>query len=261
MFYDQYGTVFITLLIGLPRLFFATILINVFSASVIKGTMLRNSVLLGLVLYLWPHLQQELPVVELNSVQWLSIVAKEMLVGLILGIVIGFPFLAVEAAGFIIDNQRGASIDSTVNPMNESETTPMGNLFATFFSAYVMVSGIIFVLLDIIYKSYLVWPIFSYLPSIPEFEPTLFLLMLDNIYELAFIVALPIIFTMFVSEFGLALLNRFSQQLNVFILSLPLKSGVCFTVLFICFPLLIEFIDNNVLLHSDLQSQLEMMLR
>ena len=43
----------------------------------------------------------------------LLIVAKEAFVGMTMGFIVALPFWIFEAAGFVIDNQRGASLGST----------------------------------------------------------------------------------------------------------------------------------------------------
>ena len=41
----------------------------------------------------------------------------------------------------------------------------------------------------------------------------------------------PVVIAMFITEFGIALISRSAPQLNVFILAMPIKSGVAAAIL------------------------------
>ncbi len=56
------------------------------------------------------------------------LIAKEVLLGLLIGFVAAIPFWAIEASGFLIDNQRGAAMGSLFNPSLGSQTSPTGLL-------------------------------------------------------------------------------------------------------------------------------------
>ena len=61
----------------------------------------------------------------------------------------------------------------------------------------------------------------------------------------AVVLAAPVIITVFVSEFGLGLMNRFAPQLNVFVLAMPVKSLVAMIVLIIYLPLLLVMFQDE----------------
>ena len=66
------------------------------------------------------------------------------------------------------------------------------------------------------------------MPSL--FNANLALYALDNLDFLmlnAVLVASPFILVALLSDVALGLINRFAPQLNVFILSMPIKSGIC----------------------------------
>jgi type III secretion protein T len=49
---------------------------------------------------------------------------------------------------------------------------------------------------------------------------------------------------MFLAEFGLALISRFAPQLNVFILSMPIKSAVAIAILMVYLPIVITYFSD-----------------
>jgi type III secretion protein T len=50
---------------------------------------------------------------------------------------------------------------------------------------------------------------------------------------------------MFLSDMGLGLMNRFAQQLNVFTLSMPIKSALALFVLILYLPILFGFLKDE----------------
>ncbi len=59
--------------------------------------------------------------------------------------------------------------------------------------------------------------------------------------------AAPIIISMFLAEFGLALTSRFAPQLNVFSLSMPIKSGIASFLLILYLLTLMEFFSDELI--------------
>jgi type III secretion protein T len=53
--------------------------------------------------------------------------------------------------------------------------------------------------------------------------------------------ACPVIIVLFFAEFGLGLMNRFAPQLNVFILSMPIKSGLAMFLFVIYMEFLFDY--------------------
>src|SRR5690606_3789694 len=56
--------------------------------------------------------------------------------------------------------------------------------------------------------------------------PGLMLGILDYGMRLAFIFAAPVVLVMFIAEAALAMVSRFAPQVQVFILAMPIKSGL-----------------------------------
>src|SRR5690606_27665376 len=93
-------------------------------------------------------------------------------------------------------------------------------------------------LVSILYQSFLVWPVWQFLPVFtPEF-PKLFLGILDHGMRLAFIFAAPLVLVMFIAEAALAMVSRFAPQVQVFILAMPIKSGLAMFILVLYVTLL-----------------------
>jgi type III secretion protein T len=74
------------------------------------------------------------------------------------------------------------------------------------------------------------------------------------------LIAAPVVIAMFLSEFGLALVSRFAPQLNVFILSMPIKSGVAIALLTVYCSFIIRFFSDELRNVGTLLDTLERIL-
>ena len=216
---------------GLPRIIALFTFIPFLHKRLLGGAMIRNAIAMSILLYLHPLLAEAMPETTPTIYQTLVIVLKEVFIGSLLGFVITIPFWALESAGFFIDNQRGASMASAMNPLSGAESSPMGILFSQAFTAIFMVSGLFLLLIESLFFSYATWPVFSYFPNLNPEGAIFFLKQFDLIISLSMWLSAPVIIAMFITEFGIALISRSAPQLNVFILAMPIKSGVAAAIL------------------------------
>src|SRR4030095_8496129 len=93
-------------------------------------TMLRYSFSAGIGMVAAPMLMPSLQAAGLpQGLPLVALLLKEAFVGFVLGYLVAIPFWAFEAVGFIIDNQRGASIAATINPLTGNDSSPLGLMF------------------------------------------------------------------------------------------------------------------------------------
>ena len=176
---------------------------------------------------------------------------KEVALGVIMGYLVFWLFWAVQAAGTLIDNQRGAAIASSIDPLQGHEAAPLGMLFSQAFITYFFSIGGFLVITMLLYRSYVIWPITEMIPiTRPDF-PAQMLAVLDLGMRLAFILSAPIIAIMFLAEFALAMVSRFAPQVQVFILAMPIKSALAMIVLLFYMPLMMSYaIDQNTMIQT-----------
>jgi type III secretion protein T len=168
---------------------------------------------------------------QLPPLALLALLTKEAFVGFAIGYALAIPFWAFEAVGFIIDNQRGASISATLNPLTGNDSSPLGILFNQAFIVFFFVCGGFSMMLGILYDSFRLFPVFDWVPTLhPETVPLL-LAQLDRLVYLMMLYAAPVVVAMFLAELGLALVSRFVPQLQVFFLAMPIKSALAVLVL------------------------------
>jgi type III secretion protein T len=223
-------SVVIAFLLSMPRLVALFGLIPFLGRTSLPG-LVQVGVVMSLLLVLQPMVLASLPAEPLGTWRVLGLGLKESLIGLLIGFTFVIVFHAVQAAGFFIDNQRGSTMASSVDPLLGGQTSTIGLLLTQAFVVYFFVSGGFLTMLGVIYASYEVMPILSFVPRLPPDGALFIMQQLDRLVRIAFVLAAPVFAAMFLAEIGVALVSRFAPQLNVFFLAMPIKSGVAFLVL------------------------------
>ena len=146
---------------------------------------------------------------------------------------------------------------STLNPLSGDQTSPLGILFNHAGTCLFFISSSVLLWLSAFYKTFLLWPMTDFPPQLVFNSVTLVFECFSELMNITWRLAAPAIITMFLSEFGLGLMNRFTPQMNVFFLAMPIKSGIALLVLLLYISL---FFDAFLLELADfflLTEQLE----
>ncbi|MCB1804795.1 MAG: type III secretion system export apparatus subunit SctT [Candidatus Competibacteraceae bacterium] len=229
----------------LPRLIAAFMIMPVFSKQVLPG-LIRNGVAGSLALFIFPLAIANAPTEPLSLISGFIILTKEMVIGMLIGYAAAAPFWAIESAGFFIDNQRGATMASSIDPLTGSQTSPLGIFLVQALTVVFFVSGGFLLFLGALYNSYQLWPVFSFFPVLNWDAIPYFLGILDRLMGLAVLLAAPMIITMFMAEYSLGLISRFAPQLNVFFLAMPVKSAVGIFLLVLAIGLILSYFSDEL---------------
>ena len=222
-----------------------------FSNQYITG-IARNAVVLSLGLLLFPVFQADCQSLLAGDFSWMLFIAiKEVCIGILLGWLSNCIFYVAQSVGFLIDTQRGASMASMFDPLSNSQTSPLGDFLMKFLLTLFFVSGLFLGIMKMVYFSYQTIPFqltgnpFEHLDfRFFNFE------MGTNLLNKILLLGGPVLFILFLAEFGLGLVTRFAPQLNVFFLSMPIKSELAmfFFILYLSYLtryFAIHFDDNN----------------
>lgn len=235
------------LLLGVAtaRIAAAFMLVPLFAPETIP-TMVRNSILVALGLVSL-SLQPALPVAGFGAMQWATMFAKELFVGLIIGFFFGTVLWALEAAGQIIDTKIGATMAQVVDPLSGHQTSLNGAFFGRLANVVFLFSGGLGLLVGVIMESYVVWPIAETLPQRDPRGLVLFEQEFGRLMVLATLFAAPVLVVLFVIDASLGLVNRFAQQLNVFALSMSIKSFAATAIILLLVASFAEAVTRDVL--------------
>ena len=209
--------------------------------SMIPGVARRVAVL-GFACIVIPSVHAQMPVGEPSILLCSIVAAKEAVVGLMLGYFASIPFWVAENVGNFIDNQRGATMGEVYSPLSGTQVSTTGIFFTQIVSTLFFVSGAVLLLLAALYRSYGLWPVFSNALSFAPGAPTLVLGSLDGMLKATVIISAPVIIVMFLATLGLGLVNRTAPQLNVFFLSMPVKSALGVAMLIVYIPFILDML-------------------
>ena len=234
-----------TLALTQPRILAMFIVLPLFNSQLVPG-LIRFGIAGALGLCAAPAIQAEVSQLQLGAVPLFMLIMKEAFIGFVLGYLAAIPFWTFEAIGFLVDNQRGASIAATLNPITGNDSSPLGILFNQAFIVFFLVSGGFTLLLGMLYDSFSYWSVTQWAPDLRAESVPIMLKQLDMLMHMAVLLAAPVLVAMFLSEIGLALVSRFAPQLQVFFMAMPIKSALAMLVLMLYAATLFEYGGDQV---------------
>ena len=241
----QADTLIIALILSLPRIYAYLAAAQLLSSSVVPG-LPRNVAIFGLAFVAVP-INLEYAAAFDRSVFTLAVYfMKEYAIGFLLGYLIGWMFWVMQAVGGLIDNQRGAAIACSIDPLQGEESSPLGLFFSQAFLTYIFTTGAFLPILGILYQSFAIWPATKGIPLVSDAFPVMALALFDNAMRIAVVLASPIIAVMFMAEFSLAMISRFAPQIQVFVLAMPIKSILAIMMLIFYFSILMPYADRQL---------------
>lgn len=234
------------LILTLPRVYLFVLVSQIMGLQAVPR-LVRNVVVLVLTAFAAPINLAHIDQFDGSVLAYAAHFFKEALIGMLLGYIVGWIFWAIQSAGAFIDNQRGAAIASSIDPLHGHETTPLGTLFAQAFLTYTFLTGAILHVVMLFFQSFILWPAGQLIPGPGEELPALMLAIADNGTRLIVLLAMPLVALMFLAEFALALVSRFAPQVQVFILSMPIKSALAMLILIFYFARLMPYATQELM--------------
>ena len=250
MTYLDYHRLIMAFALAAARVGAAFMVCPALSESMVSGTARRAAVLAFAALAV-PMALNGMPPGEPDVAMFALIALREVLVGFVIGFFAAIPFWVAENVGNVIDNQRGATMGEVYSPLSGAQVSTTGIFFTQVVSTIFFVSGAVFLLLSAIYKSYSVWPMFGGFVQFAPNAPEQMLAALDGLMRSAVVISAPVVILMFLATIGLGFVNRTAPQLNVFFLSMPVKSALGIAMLVIYLPYIMDMLmygkDTDIL--------------
>ncbi|MDX6019792.1 type III secretion system export apparatus subunit SctT [Scandinavium sp. V105_16] len=227
LFYDLHRWLY-EMAMASARVMPAFILLPFFNSSTLTGA-IRMPVAMLVGVSLWPY--SGAPIAGFDNAWFLIVIAKELMLGLIIAFFLCLPCWVLHATGSFIDNQRGATLSSSIDPLSGVDTSELANFFNLFAAVVVLQNGGLLLLLEVFERSYLLWA--PYQMEMPGFM--LVVKFITLVISHAVVLASPLIIIFLLTELCLGLLARFAPQLNAFALALTVKSIIAFFLLLLYF--------------------------
>lgn len=276
-FSDSYVTMFINSayahssemeFLGLMFLFLARILPIIALSPFLGARVMPNPVKVALALSLFviflPYLLVLMKTPIPFSTMMFVYLIKELFIGLLIGFIMGTLFTVVQAAGMIIDHQRGGASLMVNDPTIQNQSSPLGMLFnMVMIVIFFMINGP-FLFFDAIIQSYERLPIDQILN--PDFFDRtspfwiLILQLFNQVMVLAMQICAPALIAILMTDVFLGIANRLAPQVQITFLGMPLKSLLGLAV--VCFGwslMTTEFAKQSILWLKEVINVIQMM--
>ena len=209
--------------------------------------LIRSGVAIAIALPLVPSFTTTLiDMPGLTTITVAGLLMKEIIIGIVLGVVLGIPFWAAEVAGDLVDLQRGSTSAQLVDPLQATETSIAGTFFVLALVAVFFKSGGFSLLADTFYKSYEIWPVTSFRPTLGSESAMAVLAILDRIMQIGVLLIAPIVLALLIADLMLAYLSRMSPQLHVFDLSLAVKNLIFAILIVLYLTYLLRYMEEEL---------------
>ncbi len=146
---------------------------------------------------------------------------NELAIGLALGFIANLYMMAFQLSGQFFSVQLGFGIVEVMDPMAEISVPIIGQLLSLFATLIFIAIDGHRLLLEAVIRSFRVCPNFSMAATGGMLE--MLGGMMRGLFEISFVLAAPVMGTVFVVEVALGVLTRAAPQMNVMMLGFPIK--------------------------------------
>lgn len=164
------------------------------------------------------------------------LLVRELVVGMLLGLVPTALLAAVQFAGELLDLDMGFSIVNTLDPLSQQQAPLLGNflhlLVLLFFLALDGHHGLLVAVLG----SFRLLPPGAPPGSLAGLQAHV-LGVAAELFRLGFALAAPLLAALFLTTVAIAVVGRAVPQMNIFIVGLPVKTGAGLALLAALLPL------------------------
>jgi flagellar biosynthetic protein FliR len=167
-----------------------------------------------------PMLEHNVIVKELLSLQNLILIGEQILWGFVFGSMLQMIFTALQMAGHILSFNMGLGMAVMNDPGSGASTTVIAQFIFVFAALLFFSMDGHLLLVSILYKGFIYWPIGEALNAM-SFKTLA--LNLGWVISSATLLALPTTFIMLIVQVAFGLLNRVSPSLNLFSLGFPVS--------------------------------------
>jgi type III secretion protein T len=243
--FEWLDSYFIAIGISMARMFGLVVIMPAFTRLGLSG-ILRSAVAIALALPLVPMVAETVAAAHLPAILAVTLMFKEVLIGVMVGLVLGVPIWAAEAAGSMLDVQRGSAVAGLFDPSAATDESVTATLFGLIMVALYFSFGGLPLTLRTVYESYQIWPASNILPTLAPTAGQFLVGLLDNIITMGLVLVAPIVIFMLLADLMLALVARAAPQLNVFALSLNVKNLIFSLLLALYGAFMIKYMGNDL---------------
>jgi type III secretion protein T len=226
------------------RIAVAFLLLPVFAPETVPATV-RNAIFLsfGIVTL---ALQPLAAPPQWNVAQWIGLFAKEAMLGIGFGLLLGSLLWAFETAGQIVDAKVGATMAQVVDPLSGHQTSLSGAFLSRLATFLFMAGGGFMLFVGTLQQSFALWPVAQPGLALAPAGAAVFEAAFSHFALLSFLLAAPALLVLYVVDLALGLVNRFAPQINLISISMSLKAVAATVVWLLLFGVLVDSATERI---------------
>lgn len=214
--------------------------------------LVKAGLAMALTIFWFGSLPQELYYTgQINVVSSFLNLAKEVGIGFLLSILVGFMFIPARIAGAYVGQEVGLSLASVSSPGSMDSSALVTTIFETF--AILLFFGLNFHHFMITLLHYSIIQLGGKI-ELTQLPTELLVQLSNSLSEYGSLIVGPVGVCLFILTVGLALLNKAAPSLNLFSVGMTLRSGIGIVCLIAFMPIILKSIEMYFTFH---QSELE----
>jgi type III secretion protein T len=215
--------------LSLPRIMFSLRSLPFFFAQT-NPMRVRMAVSFAMALPVWILVYSQLQQRPLAMIEIVWFISKEVLIGMIIGLLISMPFWILQNMGTIIDVQKGNSMFPG-SPGSDPDALPTGEFIKRFGVVIFMQMGIFANIFNSLMDSYLIWPVMNPIPPIDSMRFELIIDRFNAMMVSTVLYSSPIVIVLLLVEFSFGLLSIYASQIQVTSTTPAIKSLLALLIL------------------------------
>lgn len=156
-----------------------------------------------------------------NIIGYTALVVKEVVVGILLGMVGNWTIQIVHFSGRFIDMDIGLSMASVMDPTNRTQVGIVGSIYYYVIMMLLITSGMHWYIVSAIVDSFKLIPVGSMMPNSSLYHTIVGFI--GTYCVIGFRIALPIFASMLILNCVLAIMSKVAPHMNMFVMGMQLK--------------------------------------
>ncbi|MDD5935727.1 MAG: flagellar biosynthetic protein FliR [Clostridiales bacterium] len=188
------------------------------------------------------------PLVYVGVIGFASLVIKEALAGLIMGLFANICAQILTFAGGLMDMEIGFSMVQEFDPMSATQVTITAHFYQYAVMLIMFITNLHHYIVKALVDSFTIVPLGKVVINVSIYEA--FLEFIINYFLIGFRIVLPIFASLLIVNTVLAILAKVAPQMNMFVIGMQLKVLVGITVLLLVaetIPTVADFIFTEMI--------------
>ncbi|MCH7877878.1 MAG: flagellar biosynthetic protein FliR [candidate division Zixibacteria bacterium] len=176
---------------------------------------------------------------------------KELLIGILIGLIMKLLFYAAQAAGSIVGFQSGLSIANIIDPTTKENTNMVGQIWFLIASVIFLAINGHHLVISGLADSYRLVPLGTV--AFGADAADLIMRITTVLFGMALKFAAPVLVTVFLVDVTMGVLARTIPQMNIFVIGIPIKIAASLIMLAASLPVfawvlarMTEFLDRHM---------------